>query len=792
MGIFCFVEISCADTVGRGVFQSVHYPDRTKHPTINITNPYLDFSEIYYPWASLEPQEGVYQWSDLDNYISLWHAQGKKIIIGVTLYTKGGKDPDSYQATPQWVFDAGAPKFTMTDTDTGKTLTWPVPWNPIFLAKYHDFINAFAAKYDGNPGIENVNIGLGLFETTRLALDDPPAALPNFIANGYNPSTKEPWLSTINQVMDFYINAFHKTMLRIGDSYLTNCHAVSEDYCKATRCGGGIDDSFPQMEAIAKKAASYGIVIFDHGLKAKDCFLNGPWLGLYEEIHNLYPNAKTSFGTDNPTANNPTAYGVISDIVRAAFGGDVPGFGTYPESHINYLGLYVDDITRATPGSATYDQNYVDALEYVVAHLGNGTIDGIPPTLSYTQSSPVTSDSATITWATDEAADSQVEYGTTISYGSETALDSNRVTSHTRYLTSLSPGTLYHYRVKSRDAGGNLTTGDDNTFTTEAGSDMTPPTLSAFTLVPTPTNDTTPDFTFSSDEAGVITYGGDCSSSTTSAIAGENTITFNALSEGAYSNCTITATDFSNNVSNPLSINSFTIDTTPPIISSISSDPLANSATITWTTDEAADSQVEYGQTQSYGSQTLLDSSGNTSHSQDLTDLSPATSYHFRIKSRDAAGNLTVSDDNTLTTQAAFDTSFPSIPPNLSASAASYSQIDISWDTSTDDVGVTGYHLYRDGTLIATTTDDTFVSDTDLSPATTYFYTVSAYDAAGNESSQSNPVFTETLPRTYDIDDFNNLVHDWLQAKSSPTDINGDGIINSRDMGIMMSDWEGN
>ena len=63
------------------------------------------------------------------------------------------------------------------------------------------------------------------------------------------------------------------------------------------------------------------------------------------------------------------------------------------------------------------------------------------------------------------------------------------------------------------------------------------------TAVTTPTIDTTPNYTFSSSKAGTITYGGSCSSSTTIAIAGNNTITLNTLSDGTYSNCTITVTD---------------------------------------------------------------------------------------------------------------------------------------------------------------------------------------------------------------------------------------------------------
>jgi hypothetical protein len=72
-------------------------------------------------------------------------------------------------------------------------------------------------------------------------------------------------------------------------------------------------------------------------------------------------------------------------------------------------------------------------------------------------------------------------------------------------------------------------------------------------------NDTTPSYTFSSNEAGTISYGGSCSSSTTSATTDNNTITFNTLSAGTYSNCTINVTDAVGNISDTLTINSFSV-----------------------------------------------------------------------------------------------------------------------------------------------------------------------------------------------------------------------------------------
>ena len=73
---------------------------------------------------------------------------------------------------------------------------------------------------------------------------------------------------------------------------------------------------------------------------------------------------------------------------------------------------------------------------------------------------------ATITWTTAVPANSQIAYGTTTSYGSSSALNSNLVTAHSATLTSLTAGTTYHYRALSADSTGVLVTGLDNVFTT--------------------------------------------------------------------------------------------------------------------------------------------------------------------------------------------------------------------------------------------------------------------------------------------------------------------------------------
>ena len=78
------------------------------------------------------------------------------------------------------------------------------------------------------------------------------------------------------------------------------------------------------------------------------------------------------------------------------------------------------------------------------------------------------------------------------------------------------------------------------------------------------TNSATPDFTFVSSEAGTISYTGSCSSAMTVAVRGENSVTFDALTDGAYNDCVLTVTDAAENVSLPLSVPLFTVDITLP------------------------------------------------------------------------------------------------------------------------------------------------------------------------------------------------------------------------------------
>ena len=112
---------------------------------------------------------------------------------------------------------------------------------------------------------------------------------------------------------------------------------------------------------------------------------------------------------------------------------------------------------------------------------------------------------------------------------------------------------------------------------------------------------------------------------------------------------------------------------------------------------------------------------------------------------RDAAANTTVSSPVTVNVANPVDTTPPSTPTGVTATPVSATQINVTWSAATDNVGVTGYRVFRDGVSVTTVTTTSY-SDTGRQPSTTYSYTIAALDGAGNSSPQSSPPATATTP----------------------------------------------
>jgi hypothetical protein len=123
-----------------------------------------------------------------------------------------------------------------------------------------------------------------------------------------------------------------------------------------------------------------------------------------------------------------------------------------------------------TIGAIATNTAGLTAVSNVSVTVSNAAASG--PAISAVAASGMTSSGVTITWTTDKASDSQVSYGTSTSYGTQSTLASSLVTTHSVTLSSLSASTTYHYKVQSRDAQGNLSSSADFTFATGAAADQ--------------------------------------------------------------------------------------------------------------------------------------------------------------------------------------------------------------------------------------------------------------------------------------------------------------------------------
>ncbi|MCH8821292.1 hypothetical protein IID23_02090 [Patescibacteria group bacterium] len=187
----------------------------------------------------------------------------------------------------------------------------------------------------------------------------------------------------------------------------------------------------------------------------------------------------------------------------------------------------------------------------------------------------------------------------------------------------------------------------------------------------------------------------------------------------------------------------------------------------------------------------------NTTYYEDRAVVVGRT-YRYTVSAFDRAGNeSTASSSVDITVK---DHTRPSVPSGLRARVSSSTRIDLTWNASSDNVGVAGYRIYRNNRLIKTTTAKGY-RDSNVSAGKTYSYQVSAFDAAGNTSARSSVVKVSTpgtgVPKKrgdlngdskINIRDLSILISRW-GTSGGVADINGDGRVNIRDLSILISQW---
>jgi chitodextrinase len=283
------------------------------------------------------------------------------------------------------------------------------------------------------------------------------------------------------------------------------------------------------------------------------------------------------------------------------------------------------------------------------------------------------------------------------------------------------------HTLKSRayDTAGNTTDSEPISITT-LNADTTPPSPPT-DLIATATSATSVGLTWSAatDDNGVTTYlvyrdGTQVGTSTSTTYSDTNLTQLTAYTYTVY------ATDGAGNVgvaSDPATAT--TTDGTPPTAPATFTAVLASPSQVNLTWSAATDNVAVTGYQLSRGGVVINQPTGLTFADSGLTD---GTSYTYAIAAVDAAGNVGPATTVTITTP---DLTPPTAPASFTATAAPPNSVSLTWSAATDNVGVTGYVLTRGGVQIKQLTALTY-SDPNLVPGTSYTYTISAFDAAGN------------------------------------------------------------
>ncbi len=467
-------------------------------------------------------------------------------------------------------------------------------------------------------------------------------------------------------------------------------------------CGNGGPATASQVSA-ALSSGNPGVSMFSYNCSTsahRDALVSGPF-------------AAPVLTADMPWKSAPTK-GILMGTIKTTsdvllYGAQVSISGTGLSTTTDGTGFF--GILDVTPGTYTVT---ISKCGYVTQTFTGVTItagavttqdawlapDGVPPVISSVASSNIQATNAVITWNTDEVSSTQVEYGTTTEYGNLTTENTLPVTSHSMQLLNLTPNTLYHYRVISKDCAGATAVSGDYTFTT-AGYDV-------------PADIIKDD----ADASGVNFSGGWI----TSSYAGQWGSSYRYCSgtvQGKY--CTWT----------------------PHVITAGSYSVYAwwvagsNRATnspffIQWN----GGSQTVNVNQQINGSQWFLLASNK--------QFSAGSNGYVRLTNSGVMSDKNVIAD-AIKLVSTGDYEPPTTPTNLRVTTVSTNRIDMAWDPSTDNKGVSGYYLYRGEARLGSYTGTNGYNDGLLANAQ-YAYTVTAYDTSGNESAPSNVLECYTLP----------------------------------------------
>jgi len=333
------------DIQGCGVYQTTGYGDEYSA----LTNPHLDGHKLMKWWSQLEPEEGKYDWSVIEGPMSRWLAAGKRVMLSPVTAHSGPVKGLPTQATPDWVFKAGA-KWVPMPCAGNNSVRIPVYWDPIYLEKYRNFILALGKRFDDRRGIEIVFCGTGVFGETIISTELWGKKEHRLWSEaGISP---ENWIKAVNAIVDAYVEAFPKTLVGLQVS-----NPGQASY--AEKC----------TPSYARHAAEKGVLLQYCGITAEPFKWSGPYfvesITRWAGVTSIGFEAYSPSGGAAPANSKFTFEGDLKDLVDAAI-----------KHKVNYLSVWYQDAVKATPGSKTHDPRWQEEIQRAAASLKHGPLGG--------------------------------------------------------------------------------------------------------------------------------------------------------------------------------------------------------------------------------------------------------------------------------------------------------------------------------------------------------------------------------------------------------------------------------
>ncbi len=439
--------------------------------------------------------------------------------------------------------------------------------------------------------------------------------------------------------------------------------------------------------------------------------------------------ATITFDTDD-SANATIKYGTSTSLGSSAKNSTLAHNHSFSITGLDSNTTYYLNITACN----SYD-NCTEQGTY--SFTTNATIDTSAPAISNIINT-TTNSTATITFDTDDSANATIKYGTSTSLGSS-AKNSTLAHNHSFSITGLDSNTTYYYNITACNIYGYCSEDGTYSYQTNTTPDQSPPVISSVSNSSITNISAVISWTTNEAANSTVKYGTSSGSYTASkgsaTMTTSHSVTLTGLSDETTYYYAVNSSDASGNSAQGSEKSFTTSDSTPPVISSVqSSGVMGTSATISWTTDETADSQVKYGTTSNSYSHSKSTTGYFTNHSIALSGLSGDTTYYYRVVSNDSTGNSAQSSQGSFTTT---DTEAPSItftyPVNASTTVADVKNVRLT--VTTDEAATCTATSYKIGSSVTST-------DKVLTPANANNVSHTAYFNATSESSGYNFYFT--------------------------------------------------